>query len=83
MLRNTLIVATATIPVRITHPLRALVCALAMTLLVAGNVAASQLPTDQGGAGAAVDPRLDMSIRNLHLRFKLATTAGYDILVRG
>ena len=58
-------------------------CAIALTLLVGGNVAAYQMRTDQGSGGAAVDPRLDMSIKDLHFRFKLATKAGYDIFVRG
>ncbi len=88
MLRNSLIVAKATIPARIIHPVSALACAIALTVLVGSNVAAYQLETDQGTGGAAVDPRLDiprldMSIKDLHLRFKLATKAGYDVVVGG
>jgi hypothetical protein len=83
MVRNTLTVAIATIPARIIRRVIALTCAIALTPLVAGNVAAYQMRTDQGTGGAAVDPRLDMSVSDIQLRFKLATTAGYDILVRG
>jgi hypothetical protein len=83
MLHKTLIVATATIPARIIHRFSTLACAIALTLLVASNVAAYQLRTDQPSGGASVDPRLDLSIGNQHLRFKLATNAGYDVLVRG
>ena len=43
MFRNSLIVAKATIPARIIHPVSALACAIALTLLVGGNVAAYQM----------------------------------------
>jgi hypothetical protein len=56
-------------------------CALALVLLLAGNVAAHELTGDSGASAAG--PRLDRSIENLHLRFKLATNAGHDVLVRG
>ncbi len=57
-------------------------CALALVLLLAGNVAARELPGDAQGC-LAVGPCLDRSIEDLHLRHKLATNAGYDALVRG
>jgi hypothetical protein len=57
-------------------------CALALVLLMAGNVAARELPADAQGC-LDVGPCLDRSIEDLHLRHKLATNAGYDALVRG
>ena len=63
---------------RITQP----ACALALVMLLAGNVAARELPGDGPGC-LAVGPCLDRSVKDLHLRHKLATKAGYDVLVRG
>jgi hypothetical protein len=82
MLRNCLIVAVAAIPGRAIQRLSGPACALALVLLLAGNVAARELPGDGQGCLAA-GPCLDRSIKDLHVRHKLATKAGYDILVRG
>ena len=55
--------------------------ALVLVLLLAGNVAARELPADGDGC-LSVGPCLDRSIEDLHLRLKLTTNAGYDALVR-
>jgi hypothetical protein len=55
--------------------------ALVLVLLLAGNVAARELPGDGDGC-LSVGPCLDRSIQDLHLRLKLTTKAGYDALVR-
>ena len=66
----------------VTRRFTAPACALALVLLLAGNVAARALPGDARGC-LSVGPCLDRSIEDLHLRHKLATNAGYDALVRG
>lgn len=69
-------------PGRATRRLTALASALTLSVILAGNVAARELPGDTQGC-LAVGPCLDRSIEDLHLRHKLATRAGYDALVRG
>jgi hypothetical protein len=64
--------------------LAATASALALTVLLAGNVAARQLARDDGGSAALVTPKLDSrSVAGLQFKLKLATTAGYRILVFG
>ena len=58
--------------------------ALALAVLLTGNVAAYQLERDDHGNGALVTPRLNPSMASGQwLRLKLATTAGHKVLVYG
>jgi hypothetical protein len=65
-----------------TRRVSAIVSALVSVLLLAGNVAAVQLAGDDNRTTPIVTPKLETRIADLHLRFKLATKAGYEILVR-
>lgn len=56
------------------------VCALALAVLVAGNVAAIELERDNPGSAGVVTPGLDFLDL---IQFKLRTTAGYNVLVFG
>jgi hypothetical protein len=58
--------------------------ALAVAVLLSGNVAAFQLVRDDGGNQPLVTPKVSKKAAvGQQLRFKLATPAGYDALVRG
>jgi hypothetical protein len=58
--------------------------ALALAVLLSGNVAASQLSRDGGSEGPLVTPKSSSSdVATLLFRLKLATTAGYEVAVRG
>jgi hypothetical protein len=58
--------------------------ALTLAVLLTGNVAAAPLPWEDHGHGALVTPRLDPTVISRHwTRLKLATPAGYKILVYG
>lgn len=57
---------------------------LALTVLLTGNVAARQLADDNGGSAPLVTPKLDSrSVASLQFKHKMATNAGYRILVFG
>ena len=59
-------------------------CALALTVLLTGHVAAYQLDRDDSGKTALVTPRLQTpSVSSQWLALKLATTAGHQVLVYG
>ncbi len=58
--------------------------ALALVMLLTGNVAASRLERDDQGNGALVTPRLNPTVVSRQwISLKLATSAGYRILVYG
>jgi hypothetical protein len=58
--------------------------ALALAVLLTGNVAAYQVDREDRGVGPLVTPRVHVSTSSgLWLSRKLATTAGHRILVYG
>jgi hypothetical protein len=61
--------------------LGASVSAVALAVLLTGNVAARPLDREDHGSGALVSPRLNSSISGQWTKFKLATHAGYRVLV--
>lgn len=66
------------------HRLAGLGSAVALSVLLTGNVAAYQLDRDDGGTVPLVTPRLETPNVTIEwLAFKLATTAGHKILVYG
>jgi hypothetical protein len=67
-------------PGRISRRFTAPIGALALVLLLAGNVAAYELEGDSRGHRVG---RLDPTIENQHLRSKFATSAGREVIVRG
>jgi hypothetical protein len=65
---------------RLTGP----VCAVALAVLLAGNVAAAQLASDAGGQSALVTPKAGTRISSSQLfKLKVATYAGRFVLERG
>ncbi len=64
--------------------LSGLVGALALTMLLTGNVAAYQLGRDDQGHAQLVTPRAPVTtVSGQWMSLKLATTAGHKILVFG
>jgi len=58
--------------------------ALMLAVLLTGNVVAYQVAGDGGSEGPLVTPRSSSSdVATLLFRLKLATTAGYEVAVRG
>ena len=62
--------------------LSAVACALALAVLLSGNVAAFQLERDNTGPASLVTPKFNpASGSSQWMRFKLSTSAGYKTLV--
>ena len=59
-------------------------CSVALAVLLTGNVAAFQLTRDDWGSGPLVEPGPTPVLGSSQLlSLKLATTAGYNVLVFG
>jgi hypothetical protein len=59
-------------------------CAVTLAVLLTGNVAAVQLDREDRGDAVLVTPRHNQLIASSQwMTFKLATTAGYRVLVFG
>ena len=72
------------ISTRLARRLAGLASAVALTVLLTGNVAAYQLDRDDHGSSPLVTPRVYVSTVSAQwISLKLATTAGHKILVFG
>lgn len=71
-------------PARLVRRFSGSIGALALAVLLTGNVAAYQLDRDDQGSAQLVTPRVSVTtVSGQWISLKLATTAGHKILVYG
>lgn len=72
-----------TVHTPVTGRLSASASAIALVMLLAGNVAAVQLDRDPGASNTNTCQGASRNVHDQHLRLKLVTTAGCNVIRNG